>query len=181
MGWFSRRMETLSGRNFPSIYRVLTRGGDFPADIINDVYVFDLVDQATMDGFRRAARLQAQVLGADDGDELGGEIWIFSDPNKERFGEQVPDELLRAAGGFAELGSHGLVRDGDHVRLCERTGREKLDQWIKDRRKDEGDDRALGVVHTPAGPHSITLEKAVGLMREDPMPLWTFEGPRIAK
>ena len=55
-------------------YRILNRGGAFPADIINDLYVFDPIDQATPDGYRRQARLQAQVLGADVGEEAEGEL-----------------------------------------------------------------------------------------------------------
>ena len=162
-------------------YRVLVRAAAFPADLVNDAYVFDPVDAPTMDGYRREARLQAQVLGADDKGGAEDVLWIYSDPNKPKFGEEVPAQLVEAAEGFAALGNQALVKDGDHVRACERVARGQLDQWKKDRQGEEIDIRVLAVELSAEGPSSLTLERAVGLMREDAMPHWTFEGPRVAK
>ena len=75
-------------------HRVVGRAREFPGDISHQCYVFDPIDEGTLKGYRKDAKLQAAILGPEAPEEQRGMVWIVAEPAGAHLGETVPEESI---------------------------------------------------------------------------------------
>lgn len=159
-------------------HRVLARHAPFPADLVDDSYVFDDLSKAELERQKRLARTMGAIL--DDSADVNVEalVWVVADPSSKRFGNVIPDESV---GDVVGLGQHGVVQlDGDveYVRELPANGVKDF----KDAKKDSlGDARLLGDHRDPQGKRFLSLNDALPLMSQESFDDWAFTGPRAVR
>eukprot|EP00971_Amphidinium_carterae_P128266 2541188-Amphidinium_carterae.1 len=73
----------------------LQRGFPVPERISQSFYTFDPIDVVTMERLRVEARSLAEVLGISVPGSVGlSARWVFADPAHDKFGEEVPQEVI---------------------------------------------------------------------------------------
>lgn len=159
-------------------HRVLARHAPFPADIVDECYIFDEIGRAELERQRRLARTMGSIL--DDSQNVNVESlhWYVADPSSRRFGQMIPLEIV---GDIVALGQHGVVQWEDETEYVKEMSPSDLESFKEARKDSLGDARLLGEHKDPQGKRHMTLQEALSLMSEEKFPDWGFLGPRATK
>ena len=126
-------------------YELLDRNAPIPARFTGagaGVYWFDPIDAAEFRRLRRAARVHAALLGADDVTMPPEHNWRYSEATTDKFGEILAADIVQGA-DFVELSGHALANVDGEIYRAELVGDGELDTWKKEKRSDDLDDRLI--------------------------------------
>ena len=153
-------VEDLSVRR----HRVLGRHAPFPADIIDECYVFDDLTKAELERQKRLAKTMGSIL--DDSQVVSVEnlTWIVADPSSKRFGDVVPAELV---GDIVCLGQAGLVSWEDETEYVKEMAASDVQSFKESKQGALGDARLLADHRDAQGRRFMALNEALALMSEE--------------
>ena len=108
-------------------YEILDRNAALPNHlVVAGVYWFDPINGPEFRRLRRAARVHAALLGADDVTMPAEHNWRYSEGNTDRFCTVVDAAVVQGA-DFVELSGHALANADGHISRCELVGDGELD------------------------------------------------------
>ena len=162
-------------------HRVLPRLSPFPPDIAGEVYAFDPVGVAVLNGFKRQAKTMAIILGEGDLPDSEATCWVRSDTRDPDFGVLVDSGLLENAATGLAFGAKGVaVIEGEEV-FVERVPTKELAAWKRGRLLEGGDTRLLGDHRDASGQRRLDLATSVMLMKSAEEADFPIKGTRAAK
>ena len=157
-------------------YELLDRNSAIPPQFVAaGVYWFDPIDPAQFRRFRRAARVHAALLGAEDVAMPPEHKWRFSEATTSKFAEVVDSDVVQG-NEFTELSGHALASVAGEIYRCELVGDGELEKWKTDKKKEDLDDR---LIPETSGNESLSelMPSLSVAVRTWPM----FGGPRATK
>ena len=166
-------------------HRVLMRRAMFPQDIAHEVYAHNPIGLATLQNFKRQARIQATILGEGDVGESESFQWLIAEVGHARFGQEIDEMLLSdGATGLAFSQKGVAILDGEEI-YVEKVMAKDLESWKKRKGLELGDMRLLGDHKDAAGKRRLDLNSAVELMKgggdEEAESDFPIQGTRAAK
>ena len=124
-------------------YELLERNAPLPNRFVAaGVYWFDPIDAAEFRRLRRAARVHAALLGAEDVAMPPEHHWRYSEATTDKFASVVDAAVVQGA-DFVELAGHALANVDGQIYRCELVGDGELDTWKKEKKSDDLDDRLI--------------------------------------
>ena len=159
-------------------HQVLDRNGRFPRAHRNEIYAFDDLTRAEINGLKRRAAVQASILDDAAAADVDEAIWVVSENSHPRFGETLSEDDLVDAPLGEEKGV--VVLDNSEV-FVQKILRSGLVDWRKERRTAEGDLRLLGDHRDASGRRYLPFKDAVPLLRETSFEDWKKHGPRATR
>lgn len=166
-------------------HRVLMTRAMFPQDIAHEVYAHDPIGLATLQNFKRQARIQATILGEGDVGEPESFQWLIAEVGHARFGQEIDEMLLSdGATGLAFSQKGVAILDGEEI-YVEKVMAKDLESWKKRKGLELGDMRLLGDHKDAAGKRRLDLNSAVELMKgggdDETESDFPIQGTRAAK
>lgn len=159
---------------------LLQRGRPLPPAQAAAAYIFDPIAPGVLADHRRAAKQQAVILG---GGEVEGEevqTWVVRDPSDDKFGTEVPEEIVADVGAFVALQARGVVDWDGKLRFIERVDQGVLETKVAEWKKQDVDHRVLPVQRV-RGKRALALPEACAVFTEEKFEDWPFMGPRATK
>ena len=165
----------------------LRRNAPFPARALNDMYIFDPVDDATLAELQRECLALARVLGVTGATVAAGVVagdWRIADPARSDFGDKVEDADMAAPDTAVVRDNAGLLQkvsqDGAREWVpVERILPTKFEDW-KDL-KQSGPGRDLRIASNwrdSAGHRHSSLAASLNVYRDTKFADWPFRGPK---
>lgn len=142
-------------------YKLLLRGGRFPAPQAPYVYAFVPISDTEIAKMKRHTKGFVELLGEGDVGEASALVWAVCDPRGALFGKIVPTDVVEDDGSFACVGSRGVAQFEGAPRFCEQVDRAHLNTAIRDWKPDGGDCRILAITRDPSGRRCRTLRDAL--------------------
>jgi hypothetical protein len=158
-------------------HTILDRNAAFP-HAAAQVYAFDPISRAELDGHKRRARIQANVLAGVLDAEIDEKIWIIAEMGHVRFSQQLTDQEV--ADSVTNVTKGSTVVDGIEV-FIEEMEATKVPSWRLGKLASESDLRLLGNHRSTDGRRRLQLALAVDLMKETPIDDWPLPGERVLK
>ena len=157
-------------------YEVLERNCALPAHLIGaGVYWFDPISGPEFRQLRRAAKVHASLLGADNVTLLPEHNWRYSEGTTDKFASVVDPAVVQSA-EFVELSGHALANVDGQIYRCELVGDGEVDGWTKEKKSDDLDDRLL-----PEANGTEPLTELVSSMDTAERTWPMFSGPRATR
>lgn len=159
-------------------HRVLARHAPFPADMVDDSYVFDDLPKAELERQKRLARTMGAIL--DDSPDVNVEalVWVVADPSSKLFGTVIPVESVA---DVVSLGQHGVVQLDGEIEYVRELPADGVSDFKDQRKESLGDARLLGDHRDPQGKRFLSLNDALPLMSQENFDDWSFTGPRAVR
>lgn len=157
---------------------VLGRHAPFPADILDESYIFDDLPKAELERQRRLAKTTGALLDDSADVNVDQQVWIVADPSSKRFGEQIPDDSV---GDVVSLGQFGIVQWDGETDFVREMGTSAVPEFKEKCKESLGDAWLLGEHRDPQGKRFLTLNDALALMTQDKFEDWSFTGPRSVR
>lgn len=155
---------------------VLERHAEFPRAQRPYVYCFDEVSRAALDAHKRRAATMAALLGQEADIEIEQMIWVFSETNRDDFGDTVADYQWSESG--VSLHNKGVVIiEGAEV-FVERIPAKDKKEWKLKKLGDSVDLRLLGDHVDKAGKRKLDLSEAVALFKNSDIDDFPLAGVR---
>ena len=161
-------------------FQVLGRNAEIPDLGDDECYLHDPISRVDLDGHIRRAKVHARLLSEDAEVAAVPDVWVIAGPGVERLGDVVPPDIVDDGERFRSLGNCGVAEVDGVIHFVQLIGRESRAGWIADRRRDEKDDRILGV-HLVNGRRYLPLQHARTLFSPQEFEDWRFSGPRLVQ
>ena len=159
----------------------LERGERIPAAVVDQAYLFEPnAAVQLLPVMRRQAKAMADVLGfATPAVSSPDGVWVFADPGRRNFDQEVPLETVGSQARFIEKNAVGLALVGEEWCAVERVAMADRDQWRQLKQAGPGRDlRVAGHWKDGAGFRYVSIRDALGSYRQTVFNDWPHLGPR---
>jgi uncharacterized membrane protein YgcG len=163
--------------------KALGRDAPIPQEC-GERYMFDSpILPNDLNQLRAEAHRLAEVLGVaatalvTDGKTRDAR-WLFADPAHDRFGEDVPEQILGDRAKLIVRDSVALVCYEEEWTFGEHVSAADMDDWLESKRTGPGRDPRLASTDGYKDDRVIVLRDQVRKYKKKDMPGWPFVGPR---
>eukprot|EP00438_Fugacium_kawagutii_P017101 Skav204591 [mRNA] locus=scaffold672:132020:137458:- [translate_table: standard] len=154
---------------------VVERRRPFPPAQAADVYAFDEMSRAELEGFRRRAKVMNGLFNDEAFEGVDSYEWLVADLSRADFGSIIDDDLVDD--GVVMRDSAIVDKDGEEV-FVQRVATSSKATWLSDRDRTKGDIRILGDFRDGQGRRFLSFKDAVDKLRTSEITDWALAGPR---
>lgn len=154
----------------------LERRAEFPHAQSPYVYAFDDLPRVDLERLKRRAAGMAALFNDAGMDEDDNYEWMIADVTHKSFGERVEEDVATSG---VTMGDSALAVIGDQEVYLKRVLTSQKASIIENMDAMRSDARLLGDHRDNQSRRFLGFKEGLAIMKEDKMPDWPLQGPRV--